>query len=77
MTERVPRAARWSRRRVRALAWTTGIATFLAGIGILGRPPSRTVRRRVGGSLDPPSARGAAPDHTASGDRGALDLPLP
>ena len=53
MTERVPRAARWSRRRVRALAWTTGIATFLAGIGILGAAPCPNgppARRGIAGS---------------------------
>lgn len=50
MTERAPRAARWSRRRVRALAWTTGIATFLAGIGVLGAAP--VPGRSVGASGD-------------------------
>jgi hypothetical protein len=39
MTERAPRTTRWSRARVRALAWTTGIATFLAGAGVLGAAP--------------------------------------
>lgn len=39
MTERAPRATRWSRARVRTLAWTTGIATFLAGVGVLGAAP--------------------------------------
>ena len=33
------RKARWSRGRLRALAWTTGLATFLAGIGALGSTP--------------------------------------
>ena len=30
---------RWSKGRVRALAWVTGAATFLAGFGILGAAP--------------------------------------
>lgn len=42
MTERAPRAPRakrWSRGRVRALAWITGLATFLTGVGVLGAAP--------------------------------------
>ena len=39
MTEAPRRKARWSRGRLRTLAWTTGIATFLAGVGALGASP--------------------------------------
>lgn len=39
MTERATRRTRWSRGRVRGLAWATGVATFLAGIGVLGASP--------------------------------------
>ena len=41
MTEHRPSAKpkRWSKGRVRALAWVTGAATFLAGFGILGAAP--------------------------------------
>lgn len=38
-TEKGSRKARWSRGRLRALAWTTGLATFLTGIGVLGAAP--------------------------------------
>lgn len=34
-----PRRRRWSPRRIRALAWTTGIATFATGVGALGAAP--------------------------------------
>ncbi len=58
MTERAARRTRWSRGRVRGLAWATGVATFLTGIGVLGASPmpersrdraasSRTERPRV------------------------------
>jgi hypothetical protein len=39
MTDTPRRKARWSRGRLRTLAWTTGIATFLAGAGALGAAP--------------------------------------
>jgi uncharacterized membrane protein YgcG len=40
MTERPPaKRPRWSPGKVRALAWVTGSATFLAGFGILGAAP--------------------------------------
>jgi hypothetical protein len=39
MTEAPRRKARWSRGRLRTLAWTTGVATFLAGVGALGASP--------------------------------------
>ena len=54
-----PKAKRWSKGRVRALAWVTGTATFLAGFGILGAatkprprtpPIDRQRRCRVSGS---------------------------
>jgi hypothetical protein len=38
-TDAPRRRARWSRGRLRTLAWTTGIATFLAGVGALGAAP--------------------------------------
>lgn len=38
-TEAPRRKARWSRSRLRTIAWTTGIATFLAGVGALGAAP--------------------------------------
>lgn len=38
-TDAPRRKARWSRGRLRSLAWTTGIATFLAGVGALGAAP--------------------------------------
>jgi hypothetical protein len=38
-TDAARRKARWGRGRLRALAWTTGIASFLAGIGVLGAAP--------------------------------------
>jgi len=39
MTDVPRRKARWSRGRLRTLAWATGIATFLAGVGALGASP--------------------------------------
>lgn len=39
MTEVRRRKTRWSRWRLRTLAWTTGIATFLAGVAALGASP--------------------------------------
>ena len=39
MADAPRRKARWSRGRLRTLAWTTGIATFLAGVGALGASP--------------------------------------
>ena len=42
---------RWSKGRVRALAWVTGAATFVAGFGILGALPK------------PPAANATGPSH--------------
>ncbi|MGZ8629483.1 MAG: hypothetical protein ACXWZF_00745 [Actinomycetota bacterium] len=57
MTERAPRAKRWSRSRVRALAWTTGLATFLAGIGVLGAAPMPDQPARASGDRWVPRPR--------------------
>ena len=57
---------RWSKGRVRALAWVTGAATFLAGFGILGRG-SEALR----GERDRPLAQAEATtsaDHRPQGD---------
>jgi hypothetical protein len=44
MTEsRAPKRGRWSRGRVRALAWLAGAATFATGFGILGLAPRPAV----------------------------------
>ena len=42
---------RWSKGRVRALAWVTGAATFVAGFGIFGALPK------------PPAANATGPSH--------------
>ncbi|HEX7248478.1 MAG TPA: hypothetical protein VF351_10305 [Actinomycetota bacterium] len=53
MTERAARRTRWSRGRVRALAWATGLATFLTGIGVLGASPMpEQTRPRTGPGRD-------------------------
>src|SRR4029079_3598681 len=52
MTEPRPsaKAKRWSKGRVRALAWVTGVATFLAGFGILGAAPKPSTANATGTS---------------------------
>ncbi len=57
MTERAPRAKRWSRGRLRALAWTTGLATFLAGVGVLGAAPMPDQPARASGDRWVPRPR--------------------
>jgi hypothetical protein len=54
MTERTAskRPKRWAKGRVRALAWVTGAATFLAGLGVVGIAPK-------------PAASAAQGDHRA------------
>lgn len=55
MTEHAPtkRPKRWAKGRVRALAWGTGAATFLAGIGVLGVAPKPAASAAPGGRLAP------------------------
>ena len=50
---------RWSKGRVRALAWVTGVATFFAGFGILGAAPKPSSANATGpsGPQKPPRQR--------------------
>lgn len=50
-------AKRWSKGRVRALAWVTGAATFLAGFGILGAAPKPSTANATGRSHRPKAPR--------------------
>lgn len=55
MTEatRTSRPKRWGKGRVRALAWVTGAATFLAGLGALGVAPKPAASAAQGGRQAP------------------------
>ena len=68
MTEHRPSAKpkRWSKGRVRALAWVTGTATFLAGFGILGAAPKPSLGERD--RLLEPAEAAASAGHRPQGD---------
>ena len=61
------RKARWSRGHLRTLAWATGIATFLAGVGALGTSPMPETAPQPRDTKGPSAACDRASGHAARG----------